>query len=69
MSVRIAGMRGLTQGTLTVLTAASPLDENTFDAPTTVAPRTSAVNISGGVLEHTFPPYSLTVLRARAADR
>jgi alpha-L-arabinofuranosidase len=69
MSVRIDGLRGPSQSMLTVLTAASPLDENTFDAPTTVTPRSFTITIKGGVVEQTFPPYSLTVLRARAADR
>jgi len=46
-----------------VLAAPSADDENTFDAPTRVAPRESAVGGVGPTFRHTFPAHSITVLR------
>ena len=52
-------------GTVKVITLAgdSPDDANSFDKPTAVAPRDSTAKIAGGLLEHSYPGMSLTVLR------
>lgn len=49
--------------TAIVLTSANPTDENSFDEPTKVSPKTEKIRVNGGVLQHTFPPNSLTILR------
>jgi alpha-L-arabinofuranosidase len=46
-----------------VLTSAGAADENTFDAPTKVAPREESVPGIGAAFHHTFPANSITVLR------
>jgi alpha-L-arabinofuranosidase len=47
----------------TVLTSSSPLDENTLDEPTKVAPVARRFSFRGSTFTRTIPPYSVTVLR------
>jgi alpha-L-arabinofuranosidase len=54
------------RGTVTVLTSANPLEENTFEAPEKIVPQTSPLRVSGTSFVHTFPAYSLTILRIAA---
>ena len=54
---------------LTVLTSDDPLDENTFERPDLIVPRTTAIDIPGPSFAHTFPRYSLTVLRIPGGAR
>jgi alpha-L-arabinofuranosidase len=51
------------RGKAIVLTSASPLDENTLEEPTKVAPKTETVSFSGTSLTRLFPGNSLTVIR------
>jgi alpha-L-arabinofuranosidase len=51
------------RATATVLTSDSPLDENTFEQPTKVAPRTTPLKVTGPSMPYTFPAHSLTILR------
>ncbi len=46
-----------------VLTSASPDDENSFAEPQKVAPREETIANAGPAFRHTFPAYSVTVLR------
>ena len=46
-----------------MLTGASADDENSFEAPTKVAPRETPVAVPGPEFTHIFPANSLTVLR------
>jgi len=62
--VRIAG-----PATATVLTSANPADENSFDNPVKVAPKTSSLSLNGPRFQHVFPASSLTVLRIKAEVR
>ena len=50
------------RATATVLTSDNPLDENTFEQPTKIVPRTSPLKVSA-TTTHTFPANSLTILR------
>jgi alpha-L-arabinofuranosidase len=50
-------------GIATVLTSASPLDENTLEEPKKVSPKTEKVKLSGTGFKRTFPGNSLTVIR------
>jgi alpha-L-arabinofuranosidase len=50
------------RGKAIVLTSASPLDENTLEEPTKVAPKTETVSFSGTSLTRLFPGNSLTVI-------
>ena len=55
---------GLGSGaTALVLTSERPQDENSLDEPTKVAPVKQRLESNGSVLQHTFPPNSVTVLR------
>jgi alpha-L-arabinofuranosidase len=49
-----------------VLTSADPLDENSLENPTKVAPKTSQITLSGSSFPHSFPAHSVTVLRITA---
>jgi alpha-L-arabinofuranosidase len=63
-AVELSGAANLAgSGTSTVLTSASPTDENSLAEPTKVSPKTEAVNFSGTTLTRTFPGNSFTVLR------
>jgi len=48
-----------------VLTSAKAEDENTLQEPTKVSPKTSTIRGVGPSFRHTFPAYSLTVLRLK----
>ncbi|HVH54665.1 MAG TPA: alpha-L-arabinofuranosidase C-terminal domain-containing protein [Vicinamibacterales bacterium] len=63
MTLTINGMPRVSGGTVTVLTSNDPLDENTFEQPTTVVPKTTRLTVSGRSITQTFAPYSLTVIR------
>jgi alpha-L-arabinofuranosidase len=53
---------------VTTLSSASPDDENSFETPDKVSPRTMTETIAGPDFTRTFTPYSLTVLRLPLAD-
>jgi alpha-L-arabinofuranosidase len=48
-----------------VLSSASPLDENTLDHPTKVAPVARTLDLRAPDFQHVFPPNSVTVLRVK----
>ncbi len=52
-------------GSLTVLTSASPTDENSLEEPTKVAPVTRSIAVAGPTFRHTFPAHSISVLRVK----
>ena len=49
--------------TASVLTSASPDDENSFETPAKIAPRQGTIRIVAPIFRHTFPANSVTVLR------
>lgn len=51
---------------VTVLTSASPSDENSLDQPLKVAPVEQTVRTAGKTFRYVFPPHSLTVMRLKA---
>ena len=64
--VDIQGVKGLRrQAAAYVLTSGAPTDENSLTNLVQVAPVCDTVAIPGPHFKHTFPPYSLTVLRLR----
>jgi alpha-L-arabinofuranosidase len=65
MNLSIAGAAVGADAHVTVLSGA-PTDENTFEDPAKIAPRTSAVRLSGSSFTHEFPAYSLTIISFRA---
>jgi alpha-L-arabinofuranosidase len=50
---------------LTVLTSASPTDENSLERPMKVAPVARSIAISGPTFCHTFPAHSISILRLK----
>jgi alpha-L-arabinofuranosidase len=48
---------------VTVLSSASPKDENSIDEPEKVVPKSTTLSLSGNVIKHTFPANSFAVLR------
>jgi alpha-L-arabinofuranosidase len=63
IGIDIKGVPRINGGTVTVLGSDDPLDENTFDAPTKIAPKTTPLDVSSSTLTHRFPAYSLTIVR------
>ena len=49
----------------TVLTSASPDDENSFDEPAKVAPQETVLQPVAPQFRHTFPAHSVSILRLR----
>jgi alpha-L-arabinofuranosidase len=66
MTININGVARLSAGTVTVLTSNDPLDENSFEQPKKITPTTTSISVSGRSIAHTFPPYSLSVIRLSA---
>jgi alpha-L-arabinofuranosidase len=56
-------------GSATILTSASPLDENTLEEPTRVSPKTEMVKVPGTTLMRSFPGNSLTIIRLTTKTR
>jgi len=52
-----------------VLASAKLSDQNTFEDPARVSPKTSSVEDVGSKFDYTFAPYSLTVLRIHATEK
>jgi alpha-L-arabinofuranosidase len=52
-------------GSVTVLTSASPNDENSLENPRKVVPRGEQLNGVSNSFRRTFPPYSLTIIRLK----
>ena len=60
----LTGTRALkSKASVTVLNARSLKDENSLDEPRRIAPKTDRIPIAGDHFKHTFPAWSLTVLR------
>jgi alpha-N-arabinofuranosidase len=55
--------------TAAVLTSADPNDENSFENPTRVSPRTIPLKLDGPRFRYAFPPHSLTVLRIKTVRK
>ena len=63
MTLEFKGISKFGAASLTVLTSANPLDENTFEEPEKVTPKTSPLNVSGPSFPHTFAANSLSIIR------
>ena len=63
MSVAIQNGNVTGTATETILTSAQPTDENNFESPDRVAPKTRQITGIKSTFEHRFLPYSLTILR------
>jgi alpha-L-arabinofuranosidase len=67
--VTLAGAKKLARAAQTLtLTSGSTDDENSFDAPTKIAPKAGTVDIAGPAFHYIFPPRSLTILRLKQTD-
>ncbi|MFM2293699.1 MAG: hypothetical protein RLZZ350_112, partial [Verrucomicrobiota bacterium] len=49
-----------------ILTSENPKDENSIETPTKVSPQPLTLKVANGVIMHTFPANSFTVLRVSA---
>jgi len=68
--INLSGAKGLTgKGLATVLTSATPADENTLDNPTKVSPEQETINFDGTTLTRSLPGNSFTVLRLHTESR
>ena len=66
MTLRLEGVApARRRATATTLTG-DPLDENTFDQPTRIVPRSVPLKLDAAAFTYAFPAYSLTVIRVPA---
>lgn len=64
LNINLSGVREqYSKGTCMELSAGSPTDENSFQHPNKISPRTTALPAYKQGFDHLFPPYSVTVLR------
>lgn len=63
ITINLRGWKSEKEAHGAVLTSAGPDDVNTLATPDHVSPRQVAVPVSGGVIRHTLPAWSHTVLR------
>lgn len=61
--IKLDGLSGAFRATVSTLTSPSLDDENSFEAPTHVAPMTTETTLTAPVVAYTFPARSLTILR------
>jgi alpha-L-arabinofuranosidase len=62
--LKVRGVKRMSsEGRCILLTGASPAEENSFEAPTKVAPVTSTLRGVSPEFSYTFQPYSMTLLR------
>lgn len=63
VTINLRGWKSAKPAKGSVLTSASPDDRNTLDKPDAVAPREISAPVQNGVIRHTLPAWSHTVLR------
>jgi alpha-N-arabinofuranosidase len=64
VNITLAGVKTVDgKGTQIVLTSDKPTDTNSITEPTKIVPITSEITGLGTTFTHTFPPYSITILR------
>ncbi len=69
LNINLAGLaHEYSGGICTELSAKTMADENSFDQPDRIAPKTSTLPAYRQGASHVFPPYSVTVLRWRTAQ-
>jgi alpha-L-arabinofuranosidase len=62
--IHMPGLRAaLNQGTCLELAGSGPEEENSFQSPNKIAPKTASLPALKEGLSHVFPPYSVSVLR------
>jgi alpha-L-arabinofuranosidase len=67
VDLNLAGVAGLNSATAVVLQG-NPEDENSIDKSRKVAPVTTSIDVTQPRFRHTFPRYSLSVLRFDVTD-
>ncbi len=67
IDLNLTGVDGLQTATAVVLQG-SPEDENSISEPRKAAPTTTTFDVSQPRFKHSFPPYSLSVLRFNVND-
>lgn len=64
-AIKLSGVSKVSSGEATVLSG-KLADENSFENPTKLAPKTQKIDGAGPSFNYTFKPYSFTVLRLKA---
>ena len=67
MNINMTGVRGLSNSATAQVLTGLPGDQNSIENPTKVAPVTVNLNNVGPNFSHTFPAYSVTVVRFQAS--
>jgi len=62
--ININGAQIASTGDLILLTSENPNDENSFENPTKISPKTAKIPV-GNSFKHSFPPYSLSIIRIK----
>ena len=66
-TVLLQGAQRVQAGGLAIVLTGNPADDNTFEKPNRVAPKTTTISGILPEFKHTFPPHSFTVLRIGTA--
>jgi alpha-L-arabinofuranosidase len=69
MTIQVDGAQIGQGAQVIVLTSVNPTDENTFDQPTKIAPRSETLRVAGPHFVHSFPAHSLTIVRFTTTAR
>lgn len=57
------------KGTITVLSASSKQEENSYEYPDKIVPKTQPYRLFGKEFMHVFPPYSFTIMRVKTSEK
>lgn len=57
------------KGTITVLSASSKQEENSYEHPDKIVPKTQPYRLFGKEFMHVFPPYSFTIMRVKTSEK
>lgn len=63
VTMQVNGATLAAGGNVTVLTSDHPLDENTFEQPEKIVPRTTPLQVGANSFAHSLPPHSLSIIR------
>ena len=66
-TVLLQGAQRVQAGGLAIVLTGNPADDNTFEKPNRIAPKTTSISGILPKFNHTFPPHSFTVLRVGTA--
>ena len=65
-AISLRGVERVAPGSAAIVLTGNPEVENSLEHPNNVRPKLAELAIAGPTFAHTFPPYSLSILRINA---